>query len=415
MRNIYYKTKIKEIVDSNIFYTNKENENYSDPDIQQNNESFENKKPKQNKAFNFSCLSENKIFGKEYYEKFLKLINNKANDFQGDIEISIYQNLQEGNQNRKKNLLAIKQMMNDLIDEEESKKGFLALLRQSYLLGKLRSNIVSINLFFIFIIQEDEFIIGVFGKKKAGKSTFINKIFRDCETNNSYANSTIGLNLYTVKDTSNFAIIDSPGDTENDNYLEKFASKGYIYSKLLIYIMNEESDLDADSLRKNEKLNILINLRTKYKIPLLILLTNSDTFCDKVKKSDENWRKICKEHINNNKINLLSYINDLIEKSYNSDFTMNEKDIIHIVLVEPKKISDEEIIKKMPKKTREKYDKADEEKKSIILETFKEGFESAEDEIKSFFEEEMDIYDSTKLINRLKQKLPSQYHSAFNS
>ena len=43
-------------------------------------------------------------------------------------------------------------MMNDLIDEEESKKGFLALLRQSYLLGKLRSNIVSINLFFIFII-----------------------------------------------------------------------------------------------------------------------------------------------------------------------------------------------------------------------------------------------------------------------
>ena len=62
MRNIYYKTKIKEIVDSNIFYTNKENENYSDPDIQQNNESFENKKPKQNKAFNFSCLSENKIY-----------------------------------------------------------------------------------------------------------------------------------------------------------------------------------------------------------------------------------------------------------------------------------------------------------------------------------------------------------------
>ena len=94
---------------------------------------------------------------------------------------------------------------------------------------------------------------------------------------------------------------------------------------------------------------------------------------------------------------------------------MNEKDIIHIVLVEPKKISDEKIIKKMPKKIREKYDKADEEKKSIVLETFREGFESAEDEVKSFFEEEMDIYDSTKLINRLKQKLPSQYHSAFNS
>jgi len=34
--------------------------------------------------------------------------------------------------------------MNDLIDDEESKKGFLALVRQSYLLGKLRTNIVSI-------------------------------------------------------------------------------------------------------------------------------------------------------------------------------------------------------------------------------------------------------------------------------
>ena len=35
-------------------------------------------------------------------------------------------------------------MMNGLIDDEESKKGFLALLRQSYLIGKLRTYIVSI-------------------------------------------------------------------------------------------------------------------------------------------------------------------------------------------------------------------------------------------------------------------------------
>ena len=35
-------------------------------------------------------------------------------------------------------------MVNELIDDNESKKGFLALVRQSYLLGKLRSNIVSI-------------------------------------------------------------------------------------------------------------------------------------------------------------------------------------------------------------------------------------------------------------------------------
>ena len=35
-------------------------------------------------------------------------------------------------------------MMNDIIDEEESKKGFLSLVRQSYLLGKLRKELVRI-------------------------------------------------------------------------------------------------------------------------------------------------------------------------------------------------------------------------------------------------------------------------------
>ena len=96
---------------------------------------------------------------------------------------------------------------------------------------------------------------------------------------------------------------------------------------MLIYLINEESDLDADSLRKNEKIEKLLGIRLKYKIPLLILLTHSDTYCEKVKKSDVNWTKICKEHINNNKNNLLSYINELIEKKYNSNYKMNENDI----------------------------------------------------------------------------------------
>ncbi len=42
--------------------------------------------------------------------------------------------------------------MNNLIDDEESKKGFLALVRQSYLLGKLRAFIVSIFILFFLII-----------------------------------------------------------------------------------------------------------------------------------------------------------------------------------------------------------------------------------------------------------------------
>ena len=41
--------------------------------------------------------------------------------------------------------------MNNFIDDEESKKGFLALVRQSYLLGKLRTNIVS-KIYFLIIV-----------------------------------------------------------------------------------------------------------------------------------------------------------------------------------------------------------------------------------------------------------------------
>ena len=84
-----------------------------------------------------------KIFGKDYYLKFLELLNNYSNNYPEDIEISIYDNLKEDNDNKNQNLLEIKEMVNDVINDEESKKGFLALVRQSYLLGKLRTNIVS--------------------------------------------------------------------------------------------------------------------------------------------------------------------------------------------------------------------------------------------------------------------------------
>ena len=74
-------------------------------------------------------------------------MNYNSNDFQEDIELSIYDNLKRENKNNQTNFFSIKEMMNNLIDDEESKKGFLALVRQSYLLGKLRTNIVS-NIFF---------------------------------------------------------------------------------------------------------------------------------------------------------------------------------------------------------------------------------------------------------------------------
>lgn len=75
----------------------------------------------------------------------MDLLNNYSNEFKEDLEISIYENLREENKLANQNYLMAKEMMNDLINDEESKKGFLALLRQSFLLGKLRSEIVSIN------------------------------------------------------------------------------------------------------------------------------------------------------------------------------------------------------------------------------------------------------------------------------
>ena len=77
-------------------------------------------------------------------------------------------------------------------------------------------------------------------------------MFKECETNNSYDISTIGINLYTIKDTENFAIIDSPGDTEIDDYLTFFAKKVYAYSKMLIYVMDERKTLDIDFMENNQ-------------------------------------------------------------------------------------------------------------------------------------------------------------------
>ena len=156
MRNLFYKTKIKNIFDSNISSYNK---SYSNNNIitkkQKKIEIFEiiSDDKNKNKINDFSKYSENKIFGKEYYKRFLKLLNYNSNDFKEDIEISIYDNLKEENKKGKTNFLSIKELINNLINDEESKKGFLALVRQSYLLGKLRTNIVSYFLFLFLILN----------------------------------------------------------------------------------------------------------------------------------------------------------------------------------------------------------------------------------------------------------------------
>ena len=120
MQNLYNKIKIKDIIDSNI--NSKEDEL---------NDSL--------KIFKL----ENEKSKIKYYNLFLRLFNNYPNDFPEDIEISIFDNLKEENKLKNHKYHNIKEIMNELINDNESKRGFLALVRQAYLLGKLRTYIVS--------------------------------------------------------------------------------------------------------------------------------------------------------------------------------------------------------------------------------------------------------------------------------
>ena len=128
MENLFNKRRVKKII-----FSNGDNE----------------KNQKSTNSNYFSEYSEKEIIGQDYYISFLELLNMYSCDYPEDIEISIYNNLKKENEKRHKILLALNEMMNDFIDDEESKKGFMALLRQSFLIGKLRNEIVSIY-FFIF-------------------------------------------------------------------------------------------------------------------------------------------------------------------------------------------------------------------------------------------------------------------------
>lgn len=207
-------------------------------------------------------------------------------------------------------------------------------------------------------------------------------------------------------------MIDSPGDTENNQNIELFASKGYQYSKMLFYLMSEESLLDKNSIGNNEKLKDLIKLRTKSKIPLLILLTHSDTYCDKIKLENHDWKEISKTGINNNKTILLNYVNEFIKTEMKSDFKMEENDIIHIVLIESNQIPNEEIVNSLPNNLREQYDNGNDQTKQIIISAFGQGVMSTRNEINNFIRNEMKILGQKEFVQTIKEKLPSQYHSA---
>ena len=176
--------------------------------------------------------------------------------------------------------------------------------------------------------------------------------------------------------------------------------------------------MDNNSLGNNKKLEEIIKLRMSYRIPLLILLTHYDTYCEKIRRTENEWQDICKEHKNINDQNLLNYIIKQIEKIGQGGINYKENNIIHTVLIEPKKISNEEALKKLNKNKRykEKYEREnDPEKKNEILEDYKSIIESEENEVYNFFiEENLNILSPKELVEKIKENLPSQYHGALN-
>ena len=93
---------------------------------------------------------------------------------------------------------------------------------------------------------------------------------------------------------------------------------------------------------------------------------------------------------------------------------MEEKDIIHTVLIETKKkteITDEEIIKLLDPETKEEFDKASDNDKKLILRMFMKGKVSTENEVPNFLKK-IGVFGQKELIEKMKEKLPSQYHSS---
>jgi len=169
MKNIFFKKKMKKVINSNIDNIDNSFENPSRifTFLNFSNINFINNISENiNRIKNFSNYSENSKIGKKYYESFLQLLNNYSNDFSEDIETSIYDNLKEENNSRDNNLLTILDMMNDFIDDKESKKGFLALLKQSFLLGQLRTNIVINNILIFLFYRKMNILLAYLEKKK---------------------------------------------------------------------------------------------------------------------------------------------------------------------------------------------------------------------------------------------------------
>ena len=214
-------------------------------------------------------------------------------------------------------------------------------------------------------------------------------------------------------------LLDSPGDTERKDKLTLFSLKGYDYSKMIFYIISEEKILDSDDMENNNNLQYILFLKMKYKIPLIILLTHSDDYCNKIKNNDKNWKEVCKSQFEKNKNDLLKYLNDTINNKYKLDYTINQDEIKHTVLVEKEKteITDEDVIKSFDNEDKIDYEEESEEGKKKMIARLKRRMQKEkekENEVINFINE-IGVLGQKQLIEEIKKYLPSQYHSALLS
>ena len=204
-----------------------------------------------------------------------------------------------------------------------------------------------------------------------------------------------------------------PGETEINEYWYYYLRESYRYSKSLIYLIDESREIDSDILRNNKSLEKIIELKLKYNMPILILLTQVDIYLEIVKRNENDWKNICKKKINNNKNILLSYINELIIKN-KSNFKFSENDIMHISLIGYQQFTDEEIIKEFDVRILYEYNNADEENKKMIIKYFNNGLKGGMSEFIKL-KTEMNILNKRELIEKIKEIIPSKYHHALSA
>ena len=182
-------------------------------------------------------------------------------------------------------------------------------------------------------------------------------------------------------------------------------------SKTIIYMISEVEMIDSRDMEKNENLKAIVEKKSKYNITVIILLTHSDIFCDKIKKEEpDNWKTICSTQLINNKKNLLDWINKII----NNDYKINEYDIKHVMLQDnEKEITEEEIINSLDEDEKIEYNKVDDASKKFMLKAMKKILMKKQNEVKEFLKNEMKVLGVKELIEEMKSYIPSQYQNTF--